>query len=207
MTEASRPGFRLVWIPIVLVAAGLMFVAGLGILAVARPSDATRAVPPTAGPLHEVTLDALGVRLRTPDNWAAPVVTQDGHFVLSPDGSPDTSTTAGPFFFVVVDALEEFSLQLSLRTDLTNPREQLDVLVEALNRDRARFSAAEDYLGAQYPAAIVRGFERGNELTIVLLRTPEGRWIYAGAQATEADFRFYELTVFKPATDSLELID
>lgn len=207
MSEASRPRIRLAWIPILLIAAGLMFVAGLGIQAIARPPEATRAIPPTAGPLEEVTLEALGVRLRTPNNWSAPVVTGERRFVLSPGGNPDTSTTAGPFLFVVVDALDEFSQQLNIRTDLTNPREELDVLVEALNRERARFPAAEDYLGARYPAAIVRGYERGNELTLVLMRTPQGRWIYVGAQAVEADFRNYELTVFKPVTDSLEVLD
>ncbi|MCC7208015.1 MAG: hypothetical protein IT323_11960 [Anaerolineae bacterium] len=207
MTETSRPGLRLAWIPILLVAAGLMFVGGMAILAIARPVEGTRAAPPTTGPLDAVTLDALGVRLRTPTNWAAPVVTGERRFVLSPDGNPDTSTTAGPFLFVVIDALDEFSRQLNIRTDLTDPREELDVLVDALNRERARFPAAEDYLGARYPAAIVRGFERGNELTLILMRTPDGRWIYVGAQAKEADFRYYELSVFKPATDSLELLD
>lgn len=207
MTEVSRPTFRLAWIAIMLIAAGLMFVVALGLQAIASRSDVARPIPPTAGPLQETTLNALGVRMRIPSNWAAPVVTQDKRFVLSPDGNSDTSSTAGPFLFVVVDALEEFSRQLNLRTDLSEPRAQLDALVEALNRDGARFPAAEDYLGAHYPAAIVRGFERGNELTLVLLRTPDGRWIYAGAQATEPDFRYYELTVFKPVTNSLELID
>lgn len=207
MTEANRPTFRVAWLVILLIAAGLMFVAALGIQAIAGRSDGARLIPPTAGPLQDAVLDALGVRMRTPSNWAAPVVTQDGRFVLSPHGDTDTSSTAGPFLFVVVDALEEFSRQLSLRTDLTEPRAELDALVEALNRDGARFPAAQEYLGAHYPAAIVRGFERGNELTLVLMRTPGGRWIYAGAQAPEPDFRYYELTVFKPVTDSLELID
>jgi len=54
-------------------------------------------------------------------------------------------------------------------------------------------------------AAFVEGIERGNELRIVLIKTESGRWLYVGAQATQAQFPYYDVTVFTPATKALRL--
>ena len=205
MQEAQRPVFRLQWLPVILVSTGLMLIGALAIRELGGGMPSQRPTPGRVGPLAEVSLEPLGVQLRTPESWPPPVVVDAHRFVLSPDGEADTRSTAGPFLFVVVDALDIFREQLTFRTDLSDPRQQLDALVDALNRNGPRFGPSEVYYGAGYPAAIVRGYERGNELTLILMRTDEGRWVYVGAQAIEADFRYYELNVFKPATDSIRL--
>jgi hypothetical protein len=147
----------------------------------------------------------FGVGLRVPENWKPPVVLDADSFILSPDGSTDTRTTAGPFLYVVVDALRVFGRRLNFRADLADPVAQLDALVGALNRQGAAFGAAAVYQGAAYPAAMVRGGERDKVLTIVLLHASNNRWIYAGALAKIDQFDYLDQAVFKPAVDSLRL--
>lgn len=52
----------------------------------------------------------------------------------------------------------------------------------------------------------MRGFERGNELTIILMRLPDDRWLYIGAQAEASFFRAYETSVFLPVVNSIRLL-
>jgi hypothetical protein len=156
--------------------------------------------------LREVRLEQFGLSLSVPANWSAPIIRDAHSFVISADGSADTRTTAAPFLYVVVDALPVFSRQLNFRTDLREPTAQLDAIVEALNRNGPRFKPASVFSGSPYPAAIVRGFERGNELTIVLMRLPDDRWLYVGAQAEAQFFRAYESSVFLPVVNSIRLL-
>lgn len=194
---------RFQWIPVVAVATLAMFLGGLVLQSLTARGDTARPVPPTVAGLADVQVEALGLQMRAPTNWAAPAVAGPDRLVLSPDGATDTGPTAGPFLYVVADALEAFSSRLTLRTDLEDPQAQLNALLAAMNFNGPRFGEAQPYYGARYPGALVRGSDRGNEMTIVLLRGPDGRWLYVGAQAAEPDFRYYELTVFKPVTDSI----
>jgi hypothetical protein len=162
-------------------------------------------LPATVGPLDAVTVERLGLRLQAPRAWPAPIVLDDQRLVLSPTGSGDTRTTDGPFLYVVVDALELFRTQLNIRGDFDTPVDQLNEVVGALNRNGPRFKSATVYDGANYPGAIVRGYERGNELTIILLRADDGRWLYVGAQAPAPQFAYYDEIFFKPATNALML--
>jgi hypothetical protein len=83
--------------------------------------------------------------------------------------------------------------------------EQLAAILVAMNRSGPKFDKPVAYQGAKYPAAITRGFERDNELIIVLMNAGNDRWIYIGAQSLEALFPYYDDTVFRPATNSLTL--
>ncbi len=156
--------------------------------------------------LREVRLEQFGLRLLAPANWSQPIIRDAHSFIISADGSADTRTTAAPFLYIVVDALPVFSRQLNFRTDLREPTAQLDALVDALNRNGPRFKDAAVFGGSPYPAAIVRGFERGNELTIILMRLPDDRWLYIGAQAEASFFRAYESSVFLPVVNSIRLL-
>ncbi|PJF36141.1 MAG: hypothetical protein CUN49_07000 [Candidatus Thermofonsia Clade 1 bacterium] len=205
--ESGKP-FRREWLLILglftLITLGLMFL----IEEYGRQSLAavpTRTFMPPAE-LREVRLEQFKLSLRVPSNWSAPIVRDAHSFVISSDGSADTRTTAAPFMYIVVDALPVFSRQLNFRTDLREPTAQLDALVEALNRNGPRFNRAAIFSGSPYPAAIVRGFERGNALTIILMRLPDERWLYIGAQAEAQFFRAYESSVFLPVVNSIRLL-
>jgi hypothetical protein len=207
-TESGKP-FRREWLVLIAVFTTLTLIIMLGIEHYGRQSLAAVPTRTYAQPaeLREITLDQFGITMLAPSNWSAPTILDANRFVLSADGSGDTRTTAAPFLYVVVDALPIFSRQLNFRTDLEKPTEQLDALVEALNRNGPRFKESTPYGGSPYPSAIVRGFERGNELTIVLMRLPDGRWLYIGAQAEAPFFRAYETSVFLPATNAIRLIE
>jgi hypothetical protein len=159
----------------------------------------------TVGPLNPITIEDSNLSMLTPSTWKEPAVLNNNSYVLSINGSTDTSATAGPFLYVVTDALTTFQKQLTIGTGFTTPTEQLNALMEAINRSGPKFSKANPYLGAQYPGAIVHGYERGNELVIVLLNAGEKGWIYIGAQAPEQYFQYYDETVFTPAINSIAL--
>ncbi|MBE2194217.1 MAG: hypothetical protein IAE83_08570 [Anaerolinea sp.] len=206
MQTESPTIYRMRWLPLLGIVTGILFLGALLIQKMGAAPTGVPAAPPTVTTLNTVKIESLGITLLAPQNWHAPALKDDHSFVLSPDGSSDTTSTAGPFLYGVVDALEVFSRQLTLRTDLDDPVAQLDALIKVINRDRARFTAAKPYTRAQYPAAFVEGIERGNELLIVLIKGEGGRWIYLGAQAREDQFPYYDVTVFKPAINALSLI-
>ena len=143
-----------------------------------------------------------------PTNWKAPIVFDDkARLILSPDGSTDTSPTAGPFLYVIPDTTKYITSHLSytFRPDISDPAQQLDLLMQAINIDAPAFDPTESYIGAQYPAAIKRGYARDNEMTFVLMNAGNGHWIYVGAQAPERLFKYYDDAIFKPATNSITL--
>lgn len=181
----------------------LSFVAMLAIRTLAPDLTVSSPPPATVGPLQTVTIPTLDVSLQAPANWKPPALRDDHSFVLSPAGSPDTSSTAGVFLYVVTDALAVFGQQLNFRADLSNPQAQLQILLDSLNRDRPRFKIVEPYLGLPYPASMARGYEQGNELTILLMNAGARGWIYIGAQAPDRQFEYYEGAVFRPASESL----
>jgi hypothetical protein len=96
-----------------------------------------------------------------------------------------------------------FHSKLSFPAGLTDPVDQLNAIVTAMNIDAPEISPVAPYKDAKYPAAIVHLFERGLERTIVLMNAGNDRWLYVGAQSQEVYFKYYEDAVFKPATDSL----
>lgn len=187
----------------VIVFAAITFVALLGIRTLAPAPSATSRPIATVASLQPLTLDSLGLSLQVPSNWQPPVNDSAESFVLSPTGDPSTTTTAGPFMNVIVDALPVFQRKLAFRTDFTSPTDQLNALLTALNRNGPRFKETPLYAGLKYPAAMVRGFERGNELTILLMKTPTRGWIFVGTQARQADYDYLEKAVFQPVTESL----
>jgi hypothetical protein len=206
MKFTVQPAFRYRWFLLIFVAAAAMALGGFAIQGLgAGTQDAPRGTPIPVASSVDVKVAPFGVSLRVPENWKSPVVLDADSFILSPDGSTDTRTTAGPFLYVVVDALKVFGRRLNFRADLDDPVAQLGALVSALNRQGAAFGDAAVYQGAVYPAAMVRGSERDKVLTIVLLRAGDNRWIYAGALAKADQFAYLEQTVFKPAVDSLTL--
>ncbi len=167
-----------------------------------KPTTAPEA---TVGPLVSVAVERLGLAMLAPSTWGAPASLNENGIVLSPTGSNDTSSTAGPFLLVIADTSVFFHTRLNFREGLSDPVEQLNALLGAMRRDGPKFAAAAAYQGAKYPAAMTRGYERDNELTIVLMNAGDDRWIYVGAQAREAAFGYYEGTVFTPVTNSITL--
>lgn len=163
------------------------------------PSTAT----PIPAPLVPVTDAPFGLTFVMPTTWPAPVLTEGTTLVLSPTGGTDISATAGPFMVLIPDALTVFRARLAFRDDYDDPQQQLDALTGSLNRTGARFEPAEAYRSGKFPAAITHGYERGNELTIVLLNAGEKGWLYVGAQARRGEYDHYEAAVFQPVTDSL----
>jgi hypothetical protein len=199
---------RLLVRPRLLAVYGFALASLLGMLAMetlAPPQRTPPGVTATPLPLRDLTVAQPALTLRLPAVWSAPVVIDAQTVLVSPQGSRDTGPMAGPFLLIITDALPSFSLRLAFRTDYTDPRQQLDALITALNRTAVRFSRAKQYDGSPYPAAITRGYERGNELTIVLLNAGERGWVYVGAQAKETDFAYYEAAVFAPLTNALRL--
>lgn len=158
---------------------------------------------PTVGPLERERIAELS--FEAPTNWHAPVEMGTQQFILSPDGSTSVQPDAGPFLLFIVDPLERFRQEYNVRIDFTDPIQQLNALEVAINRDAARFKEAQPYPDAPHPAAIIRGYERGNELTIILMRTDGGRWLYIGAQARDDQFEYYDDAVFRPAIRSIAL--
>lgn len=202
--SVQKQPFRFRWLPVLGVFTGLAFLGALLIQRIGQASlPATATLIPTVGGL--VDGEALGLSFKQPGSWKPPAMRDANSFVISPTGSSDTSTTAGPFVYVVVDALDVFGAKYNLRTDLEDPVAQLDALINAANPTAARFEAAEPFRGSNYAAAFTRGFQRGNGQLVVLIRTDNGRWIYVGAQAPDAQFAFLEQTVFYPFVASLSL--
>lgn len=162
----------------------------------------------TVGPLAKVSIDALGLTMLAPTNWKAPVLLDDkARLILSPDGSTDTSATAGPFLYIIPDTTKYIASHLSytFRPDISDPTQQLDLLMQAINIDAPAFDPTESYIGSQYPAAIKRGYARDNEMTFVLMDAGNNHWIYVGAQAPERLFKYYDDAVFGPVTNSITL--
>jgi hypothetical protein len=208
MTVSGPPpdttrAMRYQWLPILAVLTGLIFLGSLLVQRLGASGVAAPFAPPEVGVPTES--GALGFSFSLPANWPAPTLRDDNSFVVSPDGSADTSTTAGPFLYVVVDALTVFSKQLAFKDNLEDPAAQLDAVIDSLNRDRARFSAAVAHSRSVYPAASTTGYERGNQLTITLMRLPDGRWVYFGAQAKTEAYPYYESTVFRPLINTFSL--
>jgi hypothetical protein len=165
------------------------------------PRGAAQAVLPEISELASVEIG--GTRFDAPTNWNAPTMLENGSIILSPDGSTSVQPNAGPFVLFIQNPLERFAADLNIRTDLTDPVAQLDAIVEALNRNGPRFKAAQPYTDAPHPAAFIKGYERGNELSIILMRTDDGRWLYVGLQARDAEFEYYDSRVFRPAIQSV----
>lgn len=197
---------RFQWIPLLVTLVGFLFLGSLIIQRIGA-GTAQNALPEigTIGPLVMREFPELGLSFYVPENWK--VAMRDANsLVMSQTGSKDTVNTAGPFLYIVVDALTVFKEQINLRTDLNDPVEQLEVLIKALNRDSARFKGVQKWdATSKYPGAYVRGYERGNALELVLLRADDGRWIYAGMQAPDRPFLLYREGIFRPALDSLTL--
>jgi len=157
----------------------------------------------TVGPLNTLDIPELGLSLQSPSAWPAPAL-REGNAVISPTGTADTSASAGPFLFLIADAAKLAGRSsITLRSDISDPSTQLNTLLDALNRDGPRFSKAEPYAGTRYPAAVVTGFEKDNQMMIVLLHAGENRWIYVGVQSKELYFSYYNETVFAPAIKSI----
>jgi len=159
----------------------------------------------TVGPMVSFDADQLGLNLLRPSTWQTPALFNQNGIILSPDGSTDTSSSAFPFLLVIADNSAYFHSRYNFPAGLTDPVEQLNALLTALELDGPRFEPASVYSGAKYPAAITRGYERDNEMTIVLMNAGNDRWIYVGAQAKEALFAYYEGLVFQPAINSITL--
>lgn len=170
-----------------------------------QPTESAAVQNADAGELVPYHAEKFSLSLLVPSNWKAPINLDADRLLISETGSTDISPTADPFLIVVPDALTVFKKQLALRDNYSDPQQQLDALVAALNRDAPGFLPAEKYEGANYPGAITRGFERGNELMIILLDAGERGWIYIGAQTKESQFDHYEQNVFLPISNSLKL--
>src|SRR5690242_8796255 len=54
----------------------------------------------TVGPLTQTDIGSLGLTILTPSTWKAPVALNDTTYIISPNGSTDTSATAGPFILI-----------------------------------------------------------------------------------------------------------
>jgi hypothetical protein len=157
----------------------------------------------TIGALIPFDSAPLGLSLSVPAAWKA--AESADSVVISPAGTADTSYTAGPFLYIIPDAAKVLpnKLSFSFHPDVTDPAKQLDMLMESLQRDDPRFTRAKTYEGMQYPAAITTGYDRDNQLTIVLMNAGNNRWIYVGTQSIERYYSYYDVAVFQPALKSL----
>ncbi len=189
-------------------------------LAACEPGNAPPTLPPggtpatiptqlpaaTVGPLVQADLSALGLTLLTPSTWKPPAVLNGNILIVSPTGSTDTSAVADPFL-MIGDAQKVASskLNFAFRPDISDPLQQLDLLMAAINLDAPSFTAAAAYYGARYPGAITYGFARDNEMNVILLNLGNNRWLYVGTQAPERYFAYYNDAVFKPAINSITL--
>ncbi|HLY24710.1 MAG TPA: hypothetical protein VKQ72_00115 [Aggregatilineales bacterium] len=166
--------------------------------------SATQLPKATVGPLAMVDAPQVGISLLAPSGWPAPVAFADSAVILSPTGSTDTSYTAGPFM-LIADAgkLAQSRIGYTLRSDISDPSQQLDLLVQGINQDAPSFTRARPFTTANYPAASVVGFDRDNELTIILLNLGNGHWLYVGIQALQRNYSYYEQNVFNPVVNSI----
>ena len=173
-------------------------------LAPALALRATVVPAATVGPLASAAIPEAGVTLMTPTSWKPPVAISDAAAVISPTGSTDTTYSAG-VFMLVGDAhkLAKEKLTFNFRDDISDPVQQLTLLLAAINLDAPNWTTAEVFSGAQYPAAVSVGFDRDNELTIVLINAGNNRWIYVGTQAPERNYTYYNSAVFEPAIASI----
>lgn len=169
----------------------------------ARPRP-TQMPEATVGALAEMRFDALGITVKTPSTWKPPA-TDAETIVISPSGNLNIDSTAGTFLYILPDAAKTLSrrFSVSFRSVVTDPMEQLKLVVDAVNRNGPRFGQPQAYTGTQYPAASVTGFERGNQVTLVLIYAGDQRWVMVGTQALEALHPYYNATVFEPALQSL----
>ncbi len=161
----------------------------------------------TVGPLASATLPEAGVTMLTPSTWQAPVKLSAEADVVSLTGSTDTTYSAGAFM-LVGDArkLAQSKLTFEFRDDISDPVQQLDLLLAAINIDAPNWTTAQAYTGAKYPAAVSIGFARDNQLSIVLINAGNNRWIYVGTQAPERNYTYYNSAIFNPAIDSITLV-
>lgn len=159
----------------------------------------------TAGTLINVDVSEMALSMLVPSNWKPPVYQDNSNLILSPDGSTSTAYTAGPFVIIRVGDNSYFEKLLAFQTSLTDPIPRLDAMVAAINRDAASFTPSSIYAGAKYPGAITTGYERDNQLAIVLLKAGPDRWIYIGTQAKEVNFTYYDTAVFQPLINSITL--
>ncbi|MCC7448249.1 MAG: hypothetical protein IT324_12590 [Anaerolineae bacterium] len=170
------------------------------------PTPKPTIVPPNeVGSLHSITLDSLGITMLAPSNWKPPVALDSNRVILSREGSTDTSPNAEAFMLIVVGDAKYFQSKMNFREGVSDPVEQLAVLLKIINRDAPEVGKVTAYSTAKYPAALVRSFERSNEMTITLLHVGSDRWVYVGAQSPEKFFPYYEDALFKPAIDSITL--
>lgn len=159
----------------------------------------------TTGTLINVDVPEMALSMLIPSNWKPPVYQDNSSLILSPDGSTDTSYNAGPFVIIRAGDSSYFQKLLAFQTTLTDPRQRLDAMITAINRDAASFTPAQPYAGSKYPGAITTGYERDNQLTIILLKAGPDQWIYIGTQAKEIYFTYYDTSVFQPLINSLTL--
>lgn len=141
----------------------------------------------------------------TPTNWKPPVALDTNRVILSREGSTDTSPSAEAFMLIVAGDAKYFQSKMNFREGVSDPVEQLNTLLKIINRDAPDVGKVVTYPSAKYPAALVRSFERSNEMTITLLHVGADRWVYVGAQSPEKYFPYYEDALFKPAVDSITL--
>jgi hypothetical protein len=167
--------------------------------------SATPAAVPTVGALTEQRFDEPALTMLTPSTWPRPVKLDSNTLILSPTGGTDMTPTAGAFMVITTNALKVYGQRFTLPTNYTDPQQQLDAFVLAINRDAPGFKPATAYTGARYPGAMSVGYERGNKLVIILLDAGDKGWIYIGLQAPEPDFAVYDSAVFEPIAQSLEV--
>ena len=165
--------------------------------------DAKPAAIPSLGSLTEQRFDAPAVSLLLPSAWPQPTLLDQNSLIISPSGSGDMSPTAGAFMVVTTDALKVYGQRFTVPTNYTDPSQQVDAFVLAINRDAPGFKPATPFDGAHYPGAMSVGYERGNKLVIILLDAGSKGWVYIGLQAPEADFASYDSAVFQPIARSL----
>jgi hypothetical protein len=158
----------------------------------------------TVGVLETVNIEKFNVSLLAPTTWQPPALTDDS-IVISPAGSTDTAPTAGVLMYIIPDAANTLGKRVTFtfKPEVSDPVQQLALLMEAINVDQYRFSTPEKYEGAKYPAAMVTGFALDNQVSILLMNAGNNRWLYVGLQAPEKYFKYYNSVVFQPVTNSI----
>ena len=159
----------------------------------------------TAAALTNVDVPEMALSMLIPSNWKQPVYQDNSNLILSPDGSTSTSYNAGPFVIIRVGDSTYFQKLLAFQTTLTDPLQRLDSMLTGINRDAASFTPAQLYPWGKYPGAYTTGYERDNQLSIVLLKAGPDRWVYIGTQAKEIYFTYYDTAVFQPLINSITL--
>lgn len=94
MQTESPTIYRMRWLPLLGIVTGILFLGALLIQKMGAAPTGVPAAPPTVTTLNTVKIESLGITLLAPQNWHAPALKDDHSFVLSPDGSSDTTSTA-----------------------------------------------------------------------------------------------------------------